>query len=80
MPPPINLSSEKLERHGCYLVENGQRILIWIGREAVPQLCSDLLNVSQVSEIKSGQVNLQITISQHISNDLHHIRYHHCRY
>ncbi|KAL7316193.1 COPII subunit, variant 2 [Mucor circinelloides] len=56
MPPAVNLSSEKLERHGCYLVENGQRILIWIGKEAVPQLCSDLLNVPQVSQVKSGQI------------------------
>lgn len=56
MPPRLNLSSERLERHGCYLVENGQRILIWIGKEAVPQLCIDLLNVSQVNEIRSGQV------------------------
>ncbi|KAI8642127.1 Sec23/Sec24 trunk domain-containing protein [Parasitella parasitica] len=56
MPPSVNLSSEKLERHGCYLVENGQRILIWIGKEAIPQLCSDLLNVQQVSQVKSGQV------------------------
>jgi protein transport protein SEC24 len=56
MPPQLNLSSERLERHGCYLVENGHRILIWIGREAVPQLCEDLLNVSKVNEIRSGQV------------------------
>ncbi|CAO3653770.1 unnamed protein product [Mucor fragilis] len=56
MPPAVNLSSEKLERHGCYLVENGQRILIWIGKEAVPQLCSDLLNVPHVSQVKSGQI------------------------
>lgn len=56
MPTQLNLSSERLERHGCYLVENGHRILIWIGREAVPQLCEDLLNVSKVNEVRSGQV------------------------
>lgn len=56
MPSPLNLSSERLEPHGCYLVENGQRILVWIGREAVPQLCEDLLNVSKVSDVRSGQV------------------------
>jgi protein transport protein SEC24 len=67
MPPRLNLSSERLERHGCYLVENGQRILIWIGREAVPQLCTDLLNVAQVSEIRSGQVNYS-WISIDVSN------------
>lgn len=56
MPTKLNLSSERLDRHGCYLIENGHRILIWIGREAVPKLCQDLLNVSKVNEIRSGQV------------------------
>ncbi|KAG2235504.1 hypothetical protein INT48_007902 [Thamnidium elegans] len=56
MPIKLNLSSERLERHGCYLIENGHRILIWIGREAVPKLCQDLLNVSKVNEVRSGQV------------------------
>lgn len=60
MPPRMNLSSERLERHGCYLVENGHRILIWIGKAAVPQLCEDLLNVSKVNEVRSGQVKLKI--------------------
>jgi protein transport protein SEC24 len=64
MPPRLNLSSQKIERHGCYLVENGQRILIWIGREVVPQLCIDLLNVSQASEIRSGQVTHSLLMYQ----------------
>lgn len=57
MPPRMNLSSEKLEPHGCYLIENGQRIYIWIGKAAVPPLCMDLLNVLNISEVKSGQVD-----------------------
>lgn len=52
----MNLSSEKLEPHGCYLIENGQSIYIWIGKSAVPALCKDLLNVSNINEIQSGQV------------------------
>lgn len=56
MPPVSNLSSEKLEPHGCYLLEDGQQILLWIGKGAVSQLCKDLLGVTSVQEIKSGQV------------------------
>ncbi|RCI06243.1 COPII subunit, partial [Rhizopus stolonifer] len=55
LPPRLNLSSERMERHGCYLVENGQRILIWMGREAVPQLCMDLLNAPNITHVTSGQ-------------------------
>ena len=57
LPPSFNLSSEKLESHGCYLLENGQQILLWIGKGAVPQLCKDLLGVNSVNEVTSGQVN-----------------------
>ncbi|KAI8997046.1 hypothetical protein BDB01DRAFT_713526, partial [Pilobolus umbonatus] len=56
MPPTLNLSSERLERYGCYLLENGQRILIFLGKEAIPQLCKDLLNVSNINEVETGQV------------------------
>ncbi|CAO3606653.1 unnamed protein product [Mucor hiemalis] len=73
MPPTHNLSSEKLESHGCYLIENGQQILLWIGKGAVPQLCKDLLGVTSIQEVKSGQVificlplTVKLTIEQHI--------------
>ncbi|RIB11003.1 protein transport protein SEC24 [Gigaspora rosea] len=58
MPPPLNLSSEKLERHGAYLLEDGQNIFIWLGRQVVPQLCMDLLNVRSYEEVHSGKVTL----------------------
>ncbi|KAI9316050.1 hypothetical protein BX666DRAFT_1859792 [Dichotomocladium elegans] len=56
MPPRMNLSSEKLERHGCYLLHDGQNIYIWISKEAVPQLCIDLLGVPSVAQVQSGKV------------------------
>lgn len=57
LPPAAHLSSEKLEAHGCYLLENGQDIYVWIGKQAVPQLCKDLLGVSSIQEVKSTQVS-----------------------
>jgi len=56
MPPTLNLSSEKLERHGAYLLEDGQNIFIWLGRQVVPQLCMDLLNVRSYEEVRAGKV------------------------
>jgi protein transport protein SEC24 len=38
------------------VVENGQNIFIWIGKQAVPQLCKDLLGAPSIQEVKSGQV------------------------
>ena len=63
MPPRLNLSSEKLERHGLYLLEDGQNIYIWMGKEAVPPLCMDFLNIANINQVQSGQVNKNRKIS-----------------
>ncbi|ORZ11124.1 Sec23/Sec24 trunk domain-domain-containing protein [Absidia repens] len=80
MPTRMNLTSEKLEPHGCYLIENGQRIFIWVGKAAVPPLCMDLLNVPNINEVKSGQVTelpkLKSSISQRVSAIIQHLRTH----
>lgn len=78
MPPVNNLSSEKLEAHGCYMLENGQDIYLWIGKQAVPQLCKDLLGVGSIQELKSGQVPmLAVTkspISERVNTMIHHLQ------
>ena len=57
MPPALNLTTERLEPHGCYLLENGQDIFLWIGRGVVPQLCVDLFGVKGYDALQSGKVN-----------------------
>ncbi|CAG8444204.1 9233_t:CDS:10 [Ambispora gerdemannii] len=58
MPVPLNLTSEKLERHGIYLVEDGQNIFIWVGKDVSPQLFIDLFNVRTYEEIRGGKSTL----------------------
>ncbi|KAG0748860.1 hypothetical protein G6F57_003034 [Rhizopus arrhizus] len=72
-PPNANLSSENLEPHGCYMVENGQNIFIWIGKQAVPQLCKDLLGAPSIQEVKSGQMAILPRIKSPISERLNTI-------
>ncbi|CAH1759678.1 6947_t:CDS:10 [Entrophospora sp. SA101] len=60
MPEPLNLSSEKIERHGAYLLEDGQNIFIWLGRQVVPQLCVDLLSVNSYEEVRTGKATLPL--------------------
>lgn len=78
MPPAHNLSSEKLEVHGCYLLENGQDIYVWIGKQAVPQLCKDLLGANSIAEVKSGQVPMlpltKSAISERVNNMIQHLQ------
>ena len=41
LPPSLNLTSERLERHGLFLIEDSQNIFLWVGHEAVPRLVQD---------------------------------------
>ncbi|KAG0056264.1 COPII subunit [Gryganskiella cystojenkinii] len=58
MPQTMNLSSERLERGGLFMLEDGQNIFLWVGREAVPQLCMDLFGVPNYESIRGGKTTL----------------------
>ncbi|CAO3612248.1 unnamed protein product [Mucor hiemalis] len=59
-PPALNLTAENLEVHGCYLLENGQNIYLWVGRNVVPQLCADLFDVKSYEGLKGGKITLPV--------------------
>jgi protein transport protein SEC24 len=56
LPEPLNLTSERLERHGLFLIEDGQNIFLWIGRDAVPQLVQDVFDLPSYAELPGGKV------------------------
>lgn len=58
LPPALNLTSEKLERHGLFLIEDGQNIFLWVGQDAVPQLIMDVFDLPNYQELKGGKVSL----------------------
>jgi len=60
LPPPLPLSSERLERHGLYMIEDGQNIFIWIGRDAVPQLVMDVFNLPSYDQLRAGKTTLPL--------------------
>ncbi|TFK38134.1 protein transporter SEC24 [Crucibulum laeve] len=60
MPPPLPLTSERLERHGLHLIEDGQTIFLWVGRDAVPQLIQDVFNLPSYEVLRGGKVTLPI--------------------
>lgn len=57
LPQSMNLTSERLERHGLYLIEDGQNIFLWIGHEAVPQLVQDVFDLPSYAELVGGKVS-----------------------
>ena len=58
LPAPLPLSSERLERHGLFLIEDGQNIFLWLGREAVPQLVKDVFDVANYADMRAGKWTL----------------------
>lgn len=64
MPVPLPLASEYLERHGLYLIEDGQTIFLWIGRDAVPQLILDVFDLPSYADLRGGKVRFRF-ISQY---------------
>ena len=56
MPSALPPSMEYLERHGLYLIEDGQNIFLWVGRDAVPQLTLDVFDLPSYAELKGGKV------------------------
>jgi len=60
MPPTMNLSSERLLRHGLYLIDDTQTQFLWIGRDAVPQLVEDVFGLPSADQVKVGKATLPV--------------------
>ena len=62
MPTLLPLTSERLVRYGLFLLEDGQSIFLWIGRDAVPQLLMDVFDKSSYDQLPpSGKVRHSFT-------------------
>jgi len=55
LPPLLNLNSEKLDKSGIFLVEDGQQMLIWVGRQVDPELLTQLFGVATLEGIDLSQ-------------------------
>jgi protein transport protein SEC24 len=56
MPPRMNLSSEKLNRDGVFMIENGLEILIWIGRSVNPGILGAIFGQQNLDLVPLGKV------------------------
>ncbi|KAI8824176.1 uncharacterized protein EV422DRAFT_493298 [Fimicolochytrium jonesii] len=59
-PPLLNLSAEKLERHGLYLLENGLEMFLWVSRGTDPQLIQKLFDKPSYDAVGVGKTTLPI--------------------
>ncbi|KAJ1966919.1 COPII subunit, partial [Dimargaris xerosporica] len=58
LPPLLNLSSEKLVRHGLFLLFTPTVQYMWMGRDIHPGLLQDIFGVSSYQELTSGPFTL----------------------
>lgn len=58
MPTPLPLTSERLERHGLFLIEDGQTMFLWVGRDAVPDLIHDVFGLPNYEALRGGKVSV----------------------
>jgi len=58
LPPVLNLSSEKFDRRGAFLLSDGQCFLIWVGKQTAPELIQQLFGVSGIETLNPATAKL----------------------
>jgi protein transport protein SEC24 len=58
LPPPMNLSSERIVPFGLYLIDDGQMQFLWLGRDAVSALTNDVFGTDDKNLVKQGKTLL----------------------
>jgi len=77
LPPLLNVNSEKLERNGIFLLEDGQQMWIWIAKGASPELISELFGVPSLDGVDTSTLTLPIlenSLSARVQAILNEIR------
>ncbi|GAA6061825.1 hypothetical protein JCM10212_001131 [Sporobolomyces blumeae] len=58
MPQAIRCSYARMEPHGAYLVENGEKAILWLGQAVSPQILQDLYSVENLDELDTRMTTL----------------------
>ena len=55
LPPALNLGSDRIERTGVYLLDDGRELVFYLGSGASPDICVQLFG-KPYSELQGGKV------------------------
>ncbi len=57
LPPLVRVSYARLNPAGAYLLENGQKLFLWLGREIPSQFLQDVFGVQTIESVDSSMVS-----------------------
>lgn len=80
MPPTVPLSNSELAFGGCYMLFNGEKIMLWIHDQVNPMLLQDLFgpyeHISQLPAEMSMFPTLDTSISMQVNNVVRYLSMH----
>lgn len=57
-PPRLQLSFEKIDRHGCYLLDTVERLYLYLGRAVSDHFCTNVLGAANFSAVPDNMTEL----------------------
>ena len=61
LPPEVELTAEKLDRRGVFLLDNGKEFYLWIGGLVEPPVLQALFDIQSLQQVDS--TNSQVFLS-----------------
>jgi hypothetical protein len=58
LPPTVSLSAEKLEGDGAYLLENGETMILWLGKQIPQSFMEQIFGVHGLAENQAQTLQL----------------------
>ncbi|KAI8824197.1 Sec23/Sec24 trunk domain-containing protein [Fimicolochytrium jonesii] len=55
LPPSIRVSAERLNPAGAYLIENGQQVIIWLGRQIPQPFLREVFGVEAIEAVDTSK-------------------------
>ena len=73
LPTPINLTSERIQRHGMYLLDTFDALYLWVGRDVPAGVIKAIFDRPSYETIPSGKFTLPVLTDSPLNQRLRNI-------
>lgn len=79
MPAALDLTAEKLDQRGIFLLDDGVAFILWVGSAVDPSMLQAVFGIQSLSQVDAQNSQLQITrleneYSHRVNNIIDHLR------